>query len=352
MFFFLVICQLMACCLATEAFPAIFASVRLIPGLHGSITHSSQLPYTLHESNELLSRAFEQCIDDAFVIFNVPGLEVLDFGNFTSFKYLRDFMTRTSTLISMPNILTDGATLDVDLLRELTEIHCNAKRETIRGMEDSSIINYVDARPRFIEVDMPALNYSSGTEERAELLRHYDEYMYKVVRELPSPRIALLFTTNTTSPVDLDVISSPDIIRESQLADDPRVVSINLLNKVKDSPRVIFPDITVFDKSRYYDYERNEHGELEDEKLEKHVASGESWLEKKKKNNVEKDKSMYRFGEEDDDTSSIFDDADFLGHNALLIFGVIVILSLVVGWDLLRSLYAFIRSFGAKPKTE
>ncbi|QPG73483.1 hypothetical protein FOA43_000794 [Brettanomyces nanus] len=331
---------LVAVCSANTVFPSLFFSYKLVPGLRVSVDHSDQMPFSLPEAESLLTRAFEQCLSNGYIIANVPGLKLEDFASFDSFQHIRDQMTKSSTILSMPNVLSnsEGDTLDLNRFESVLSVHCNARMHYIDGVDEDQIPRYRDTRTRVIRVDFPALSSNATDENRNKRLQNYDEMIMKIIREMPTPSISVLFTTNTTKEIDIDEITDKNsIIRENEIPANPKVISLDMRNKVRTSKRMIFPDITVFDKSRYFEYERNEKGERGglDKDTAKKQSKDDTWLKRKKKKIV-KNKSLYRFGEDDKKTTSALANQDFVHDNALLIVCMAGIFAFIVFFDVVK----------------
>ena len=203
-------------------------------------------------------------------------------------------------------------------------------------------MKYIDTRRRLIKISFPELSTNSTLEARLSKLEEYDSMLKEIYRILPTPNAVLLFTTNTSSPIDLSEISNKDtVIEENEIPESPKMIGLSIQRKMKNSKRMIFPDITVFDKSRYYDYERNENTNQDIYVKRKTPNNDKTWLSKKKKV-VKKDPSMYRFGEENKNPSSVFLNAKFIHDNALLIFCAIFGFGLIVFGDIIRIALRFI----------
>ncbi|VEU21540.1 DEKNAAC102297 [Brettanomyces naardenensis] len=309
------------------------------------------MPFGLDEAELLISRSLEECLSHAYIIAVVPGLKIEDFSNFDVFENVRDMMTKSSTVLSMPNILSDGSgtTLGIEQFENILKVHCNAKEITVNGVDEGQVPYYIDTRTRLIRVDFPPLGNTS--EARRERLRNYDLMIKKISRELPSPNIAVLFTTNTTSEADMnDIADEKEIIKENEIPDNPKILNVNLRGKIRSSRRMIFPDITVFDKSRYYEWERNKKRGLEDASKETERArEDETWLKKKKKKIV-KSSSLYRFGEDGKDVTSALFNRDFLHDNALLILCVLSLFFMIIFFDTLKLLISMMMVLFSRQK--
>lgn len=327
-----------------NVFPSLLLSYGLIPGLRSSIDHSSQMPYQKAEAETIIGRAFEQCLSHAYIIADIPGLVLSDFAHFEAFQTLRKQAAAASTIISMPNVLTDdlGNTLDMDKIENILKVNCDVKVMDVKGNDKNSMEKYIDTQRRLIRISFPALNSNSTLDARLARLKEYDEVIKEVFRILPTPNIVTLFTTNTSTTVDLDEISNTEnVIEESEIPESPKMISLSIQKKMKQSKRMIFPDITIFDKSRYYDYERNSNTNQDVYVRKKTPKNDKSWLSRKKKV-IKKKSSLYRFGEDDKELSSVFINVKFIHDNALLIFCVISVLGLIIFGDMIRIALGFV----------
>ncbi|KAH3661785.1 hypothetical protein OGAPHI_005963 [Ogataea philodendri] len=321
-------------CLAKSTFPAIISSSKLIPGLKPSLGHSEQLPFDFNEATFVIERVFEQCSSDAYILVNVPGLKVEDFHHFEKFHHLRSQLAQASTIVSLPNVVVDDERLDFQSLERYLRIHCDTYTHTVWNENSDEVSKYIDVHKRTIVLDLVGLNDEMTEEERLDKLGEYDDLLREVMRKLPSPLFTILFTTTTASPY---TATNDKVLEFDDIPDDPHDLGAEIQRQVKEAQNMIFPDITVFDKTRFLEFERNDKGErpaygedIPDGMWAKDVlGKDETWLEKKTKE-VKKDSSDIRFGEDQSDIPVIFDH-DFLVKNGpILIGGLFTIISLIL----------------------
>ncbi|KAG0689517.1 hypothetical protein C6P40_004895 [Pichia californica] len=350
------------------AAPALFASYNLVPGLKSSLSHNEQLPFTESEVNSLLKETLKKCLNDHYIFVKIPGLQVSDFQNFTVWHHFRSRLAQGSTIVSMPNIISDKgietqeefgkvgnigfhSVIDWDNLQNTILYNCEADLYNVQNMEEDEVPNFMDIHTKLITIDVPeALLYFDEIEDRQHFLSKVDELIRKICMKFPSPKVGVILASTTTNPANQRyLLNRGDVIEYENIPNDPKVLTKPLLEKIRTSKRYIFPDITIFDKSRYYEYERNEIGErhrLSDLKDKQWAKDGDknivdmeeddTWLEKKEKVIV-KDENLYKYGE-DETFRSVFDNKQFIRENALWIVGGVWIVILFVVWDFIKLL--------------
>lgn len=351
----------------TYAAPALFISYNLVPGMKPSVSHNEQLPFTEYESDALLSRALEQCLNDHYIFVKIPGLDVTDFQNFTAWQNLRNRMTQASTILSMPNIVNHvdkksaeesninmHSTINWNGLEKILKTQCRVDVYNVEEMEADAVPNFMDVNKKLINIEIPeALFYYKEKEDRDEFLIKVDDLIRRICMKFPSPKVGVILGSTTSSKVDYATLNrKDDVINFDQIPDDPKVLSVGLRDKVKRSTRFIFPDITVFDKSRYFEFERNNLGEhprlseLKDKQWAKDggknvidIEEDDTWLEKKKLINT--DEKLYRFGE-DESFNSALQNKQFVVDNALWIAGGVLLFLLFMAWDFLKLVGRFV----------
>lgn len=345
---------LVSCIQAEYVFPTIFMSHRLIPGLRGSVDHSSQMPYTLHEANTIIESGVEECLSNAYLVVEIEGLKVDDFSHFEAFPNLRKMMASSSTLISLPNVVSESnKTLDLDLIESSITVNCHAEKVVVKdALNEDELPQYVDTTVRLIEVHFPPLVANSSEKGRIARLTNYDTALHKVVRILPTPNIVVIFTTKTLQDIGMDDLINPEtMVNRNEIPENPRLIDLGLKEKMRKSRRMILPDITVFDRSRYYDYERNAKDISTDAEKSKKKRQQETWLKKKTKKIV-KERSLYRFGEQSGEIMSALSSSSFVHDNAALILSAFAVIALMVFWDVSRITFKLIgmiiRSSGSK----
>lgn len=366
--------------------PALFMSYNLVPKLKSSLTHNEQLPFTESEVNNILKDALKQCLNDHYIFVQIPGLKVSDFQNFTVWHHLRLRSSQSSTLLSMPHIIDSQglesqeffgdfgnvgmhSVINWNKLRDVLKSNCHIDEYDVENMDSEEVPNFIDANKKLINIEVPeALLYFNETEERQQFLLKVDELIRKICMKFPSPRVGVILASTTSNPADHRyLLNREDNIQFDQIPDDPKVLSRGLMEKVRKSTRFIFPDITVFDKSRYYEYERNEKWErprLSDLKDKQWAKDGDknvvdmdeddTWLERKEKKII-KDENLYKYGENEDRFKSVFEDRQFIIDNAFWIAGGVLLLVAFITWDfvkfLLRTIFLFVNKITPRKDT-
>lgn len=338
--------------------PALFVSYNLVPGLKPSVSHSEQLPFTEAEADVYLTRSLEQCLNDHYIFVRIPGLQVEDFQNFTVWHHLRNRLTQASTILSMPNVLDNRgvvmspkdqhSVIHWDDLQRVLETHCHIDQYNVSHMDEEEVPNFMDTHKKLINIEAPqVLLYQKDTAKREKFLMKIDELIRRICMKFPSPRVGVVLAGTTSMEVDYSSISNrEDVVEYHHIPDDPKVLSVSLREKVKTSKRFIFPDITVFDKTRYHEFERNEFGEthrLSDLKDKQWAKDGDknpvdveddTWLERKKKVIV-KEQSLYRYGE-DETFHSALEDKQFVVDNAVWIACGVVLFFCFLALDFIK----------------
>jgi hypothetical protein len=357
--------------------PALFLSYHLIPGLKPSLTHSEQIPFTEHEANVYLTRALEACNSEHYIFVKVPGLKVEDFQQFPRWHNLRSRLSAASTFLSMPNIISDhgflmpgkhGANSAVhwNALQETLELNCQVRSYEVNSMDPEEVPRIIHTEKTLVEIN--AANFLIDLEEqeqRGEFITRIDELIRRICQKFPTPYVSVLIAGTVPGGQDKKTLyNQEDVITFDKIPDDPRVLTVEMREQVKTSKRFIFPDVTVFDKSRYFEHERNDNGErhrlgdLKDNEWAKDVGKektnpddidvvDDTWLEKKTKKIVKDPKEM-RYGE-DEEFHSAFESKQFIKDNAVAIACCFLFLFTFVLLDVLRLVlrvtFAFLKRF-------
>jgi hypothetical protein len=352
--------------------PAIMASFNLIPGLKPSIPHSEQLPFTENEANVYLTRSIEQCLSDHYIFVQIPGLKVEDFQNFTVWPNFRNRLIEASTILSMPNIIKSSDDNDIinwKHLDSVLETECRVVKYTVNDMNHDEVPKIIHTNKVLIEVNVfEELVYETDIANRESFLMEIDELIRNICKKLPTRKISVILGGTTSNEIDLEIINNKnDVIEYSEIPDDPKVLSVELREKVKSSKSFIFPDITVFDKRRYFEYEKNDTGnrkrlsDLKDKEWAKDAEKNpdipqedDTWLKKKEKV-IKKEDNLYKFGE-NEDFQSVFDNRQFIIDNALIIACGASLFVVFLAFDFIKLAFTFLKSFlkakPAKKKTE
>ncbi|KAG7877668.1 hypothetical protein KL906_004703 [Ogataea polymorpha] len=345
-----------ALCLAKNTFPALIASSKLIPGLRPALPHSEQLPFDLGEATSTIYRVLEQCTSDAYILINMPGLRVDDFHHFERFRHLREQLSRASTVVAFPNVLVDDDKLAMDDFVRFLRIHCNTLTYDVVQEDAAEVPKYLDTRARTINVQLGGLSDEMSQAERLEKLDQYNELLREIMRKLPTPRYTLLLSTNTTTPYEEKEYK---LIHPEDVPEDPKDLTVRDRRLAKTALNMIFPDITVFDKTRYLEIERNNHGERDDYSSHPDglwakdlLEEDDTWLAKKTKT-IKKEKSLYRFSEDQSESPAVFDREFLIDNGPVIVGGLFVVLTLFA-LDILRGIVRQVAGLirGKKLKSE
>ncbi|CDK25538.1 unnamed protein product [Kuraishia capsulata CBS 1993] len=322
---------------AANTFPAFLFSHKLVPSLRANLPHSEQVPFTLAEATEIFNRLAEQCLSNAYIVVNQPGLTIQDLTNFQGYPFTRDMMTAASTIVTFPNVITeDSTTFNLDSIESHLKQSCHVKTHQVLYNDENEVPPYIDTRPRLIKVMLPALPEEEIP--RTQALLDHDFLLKKIARKLPSPYITVLYTTDTVS--EFKEGRSFEYSFED-IPDDPRMITTSQMKDALYSYDTIFPDITIFDKSRWFEYERNDMGELDNDLDSSVWAKDEggrvddTWLEKKTKE-ILTERKYTRFGENDDMLDSSIINKDLLLENAPLVFGIVLTVFALIAYNILR----------------
>lgn len=365
--------------------PALFMSYNLIPGLKPSLRHTEQLPFTEKETDLYLTRALEQCSSEHYIFVKVPGLTVQDFSSFPLWHHLRARLSDASTFLSMPHILDSRgvamhgsrdshSVIDWGHLEKVLDEECHVSKYQLNTMDYEEMPLVIHTQKTLVNINIPNfLNLkqeegSEGFQYRDQFIERLDELIRHVCMKFPTPKVTVLIGSMNSEEYDTKEISNvEEVILYNDLPDDPTVLSVELRDKAKNSNRYIFPDITVFDKSRYYEIERHESkerrilDELKDNQWAKDLGKekpstdglveDDTWLEKKEKK-VDKHLPGLRYGE-NEEFHSAFENEQFIKDNALVIASCVILVLSVIFVDTIKLIIKFLaRVFknSVKPK--
>ncbi|OWB59694.1 hypothetical protein B5S31_g1231 [[Candida] boidinii] len=347
--------------------PSFLFSSRLIPGLKNSMPRSNQYPFSYRESKRLINSVLEECSSDAYIILYQPDIQIDDFKNFTNFGNLRYYMSQSSTILTIPNTVIDIENEkpilienEFDNIEKILRINCNTNLQiyNVNNLNEADVPHYIDTKKRLIFINLP--NLLSDKIERNNQLYEHDIFAQTILRKLPTSFNTVIYLTDNLTPykpTDSDNFYLP--INYKELPNDPNdlpdLIKLNTMN----SKRAIFPDLTVFDKTRYLDIERNEKGERPsfNEPDYKNYAkdyngfTDDTWLEKKKpmKNEDEKlIKSWSRYNENEKLSSDYFINYKILKENAILIVSVVFFTLLLILKDFIKLIYNILTNISGK----
>lgn len=320
--------------------PALFVSYKLIPGLTPSLPHSNQLPFTQNEAAVLLTRALEACNSEHYIFIKARGLSVDDFHKFSEWHFLREKMSTASTHLVMPHILDAKDTpinsddiIPWEKLEETVLRDCNALKYVVDNMDAEGFPKIQHTNKILVEVKVPR-----------QRIGEIDELIRGILKKLPTANVGILLAGTQSNEVD-ESIFNDEVIKITDLPDDPKILSPSLQEDSIKSKRYIFPDLTVFDKSRGYEYERNSIGErrpLSDLKDGEYAKDAEgfvddTWLEKK----VKKIHGG-KFGEEEEFVS-VFNNKEFVKENAVIIASTFVLIFGILFSEVIRGFFRILK---------
>lgn len=313
-----------------SSFPVLFFSEQLIPGLIAK-KHENDNIYSRSEVTSMIKDAASLCTSDAYFIINQPGLQISDFRNFTSFGYLRSYLGRSSTLMSFPHVLTpanqDEAALDLDLIEQHIQSRCHTQLHRVVTDNPDEVPEYIDTKKRIIRINFSEIPHGNH-QERMEVLRQHDTVFHNIIRRLPSPHTFVLLTTDTliehTKNVNVYEEFPTDLETSEQLTKSQ-------LERLFDNS--IFPDITVFDRTRNFEIERNNNLKQAEKRPQfpKPRYTNEEMIEK-----VSKEKKFNRFNLGVDESPPDLFDRDLILRNQFLILGIIGITLVIISYTMFR----------------
>lgn len=291
-----------------------------IPGLIKQLPHTQQEPFTIDEVSQILEEAITQCSSDAYVIVTQPGLQLSDFTSFTNYGYLRAFMAQASTIVSFPHILSDdGEVLNVDFLESIISEHCHTQTYNVWEDDENEVPQYIDTRKRIIRVHLSPLPEDSI--KRGEMLKEHDELLKRIVRKIPSPYYSMFYTTESLSFYD-SIPSTPgfdpNVQKETKELATPELLANS-----------IFPDITLLDKTRMVEMERNEI-----------MRKKEPFFNSQKIGKVYQEKLINDiYGETNDEMPSVFD-KQLIVDNAFLIMAMTSLVMCFFTYLMIRGMFS------------
>ncbi|AOA63312.1 Cell wall beta-1,6-glucan level regulator [Komagataella phaffii CBS 7435] len=333
LFFIAFVVELVSC---ESSFPSFLFSHKLIPGIQDKLPHSPQEPFTLQQTNYMINQVLEKCQANVFILVNQPGVIVQDFQDFYSFQNLRSYMVQASTILTFPHtVVTEEDPhkgLDLDKIQTYIMRQCRAKLLTLKDDDPGSIESFIDSKTRVIRMDFTGIPSKAEEEyegQREEILKKHDLTLLKVIRELPSPFITLLYTTDTAQ----EFAKIPDeLVNVNEIPNDPQMIPLSMKNEILQKENVIFPDITLFDLTRLSEYERNNLGhymnfDQKDRDAEPVLAVNDDKdkpiFNKPRSKKVDVRPEWLRFGEDDDSIPTLFNE-EILRENALLVLSLSV----------------------------
>lgn len=328
--------------MSVSSFPALFFSELLIPGLRSKY-HKSDNIYTKKEVMSQLKLSIDQCSSDEYFIINQPGLQLQDFAKFQNFGFLRAYMSKASSIQSVPNVLTnDEEALDLDFLNEYIERKCEAQTYKVVNDQQDEVPHYIDTKKRVIQIDFSDLPREEP--ERSEVLAAHDEVLKQILQRLPSPHYFILLTTNRVRAYNYSSNKKLNIYEEfpEELDSVDRLTEKQRKLLFENS---IFPDITIFDKTRTLEVERNPnpHKEKSRASFPKPRLSNTKLAEHKRFNHYE---------DKIDDTPPSLIDYELLRENLVVVLVPILALVVYSTYKLVSFSLSTVKLIASKPKTD
>lgn len=327
-----------------------------------NLTSPIQVPMSAKDALTATESILSQCLSDAFVIIQVPGLELADLQEWPSWHSSRMIMSKASTIVSLAH-MTESESFDLKLLEKTLRANCGVSKIEIDSMDEPHNAKYEDSKPRLLDVKIPEdlLYEKPGSEQRAEQLLKIDELVYDIVKKLPSPNIFIMIISDTPEEYDEEELKKDLYIGFDELPEDPRQILPGFKERAKKSKRWIWPDITIFDRSRWFGFERNEAKERKIENKE----DDDTWLEYKKKEIIFQGNNRFDTIEKENQGDKPLPNLVFLGvdtglkidkqlivDNSLLILLSACLIFLIIFVDLVKSTIGCIFSFFKSPKRE
>lgn len=195
-----------------DVVPLMVASHRLVRGIKQELKEQNPLGKQDGPTvTNMLKHLITQCSSDAYVILDMPGLNVYDMNDDQqhNWQFLRKYMSISSTVLGVPYVKD---VLDLDHIKEYISTTCDAELMNA-NIEDDQSIDYIDARKKIISIEFNDLNQYDKF-ERINQINRNDEFVRRIIRKLPSPHYSIILTSSTKSslpPIPQVVIESePD----------------------------------------------------------------------------------------------------------------------------------------------
>ncbi|ODV93784.1 hypothetical protein PACTADRAFT_35536 [Pachysolen tannophilus NRRL Y-2460] len=320
------------------SFPSIFFSEQLIPGLLNK-QHLKNNIYGVNELTSIIKSSVSECTSDAYFLINQPGLKLSDFEDFKDFGYLRAFISRSSSIFPSPNTITHDQGLNLDIIESYIKSHCKTDTYRVVNDNEAEVPHYIDIKKRIIRIEFSPL--PENPEARKNTLIEHDMVFHNIARRLPSPHYFVLFTTdelrefNPEKSKNLDLLEEfPDyLVSLDQLTDSQ-------FKKIYDNS--IFPDLTLFDKSRTVEMERNARVKQADVRPE---FPKPRLKNEKVTSFINEEIINDRFNKDIDDIPHIFD-KDLILENQFLVLTGICIASLLSMWYFFKIVIFGLKNMG------
>ncbi|CAR24475.1 Big1p [Lachancea thermotolerans CBS 6340] len=228
-----------------DTVPAILCSYKLSPGMmqfQVELNGSSALSKSefLGIAKTMISRRHS----DAYVLVDIPGLAASDFSVYEEeMEGIRYFVQSSSTALGFSEVnLVDTQTDVFEELANFTKEEWDVDIQTvIRGEVESDFVPYIDSNPRIIRINfkpLPEENTSTpnSSRSRQDVIEAYDDFLKKVLRQLPSPEQTIILTSSqkpSSQVIDgsefYDIL--PDLFQDPQKLAEVEINDKNLHNK-------------------------------------------------------------------------------------------------------------------------
>ncbi|GMM30682.1 hypothetical protein DAMA08_034270 [Martiniozyma asiatica (nom. inval.)] len=292
-----------------------------------TIPIQSPIEFSQVKSNTL--DILSKCSSDAYLLVTIPNLTRNDLKHWEKWRWARMTAASSSSIMALSNVIIDDLNETsnyIDSFKEDIEkklrLHCNVQIEKYNY--PNKVEKYIDTRLRLFDVNLNILN-AENEEERLAQLEEINSILYEITRMIPSPNLFLILTSATTERIDEIELNKSSILTLEEIPDDMKSLPVAARDRSRKSDRWIWPDITIFDKTRWIGFERNPapKGRV--------IDDDDTWLEKKSK----KQETNGRFEEiEREDFIDFKSSRQFLLDNIIILFGGFSLLVVVIGKDL------------------
>lgn len=281
----LAVCTFVVGTLGSASVPLILASYRNVARNPfyaaeiemGNMTAPIQVPWEADRVQGALESIVGECLSDTFVLVRIPSLLLQDFHDWSGWAKTRRLVAQSSSIVTIARV-TEGQVNWREVERTLRR-NCDVEKIQVASLDEPELARYRDTKTRYIEVDIPsdALYTKPGTDERSEQLKAIDDLIHAIAQKLPTPNLTLLITSTVPEEFSPEDLRKDFYVGFDEIPEDPRQVLPSLRARAQRSNRWIWPDITIFDRSRWFSFERNSD---QQRKLEE-GATDETWLERK-----------------------------------------------------------------------
>ncbi|KAL3233546.1 Protein BIG1 [Nakaseomyces bracarensis] len=147
------------------------------------------------------------CNSEAYVFVNQPGLSLVDFVDYEDeFPMLSRYIMQSSTSVKFERVDSIDSADRFDRLMEYASATCNIDDTVVIDYyEVDSYKAYIDAQKKIILINMPELPPKDEDDgnARALALKDNDNQLRGILGQLPSPDIAVIYSTLDKAPADI-----------------------------------------------------------------------------------------------------------------------------------------------------